>query len=260
MKLECDVEKLKNAILKTERVTGKNLSLPILNSILLIASEKNLKLRATNLSLGIEIEIPAKVYKEGVSASSGDVLSNFFANIYKDETALLELKSGNLSIKTKNNAALIKNYSHEDFPTLPIVKENLFKIDAEKLLDGIKSVYFSAALSDIKPEFASVYVFTDRDDLIFVATDSFRLAEKKIKLKNVIGAGLSASIIFFLVSNFGVWLGSPMYPQNISGLITCYITGIPFFGNTIGGDLFYSAVLFGTFELAKYKFPKLAMV
>ena len=184
MKLECDVEKLKNAILKTERVTGKNLSLPILNSILLIASEKNLKLRATNLSLGIEIEIPAKVYKEGVSASSGDVLSNFFANIYKDETALLELKSRNLSIKTKNNAALIKNYSHEDFPTLPIVKENLFKIDAEKLLDGIKSVYFSAALSDIKPEFASVYVFTDRDDLIFVATDSFRLAEKKIKLKN----------------------------------------------------------------------------
>jgi|SRR3990172_2131036 len=83
---------------------------------------------------------------------------------------------------------------------------------------------------------------------------------KKIKLKNVIGAGLSASIIFFLVSNFGVWLGSPMYPQNISGLITCYITGIPFFWNTIGGDLFYSAVLFGTFELAKYKFPKLAMV
>ena len=83
---------------------------------------------------------------------------------------------------------------------------------------------------------------------------------KKIKLISVIGAGLSASIIFFLVSNFGVWLGSPMYPQNISGLIACYITGIPFFGNTIGGDLFYSAVLFGTFELAKYKFPKLAIV
>ena len=83
---------------------------------------------------------------------------------------------------------------------------------------------------------------------------------KKIKLTTVIGAGLSASIIFFLVSNFGVWLGNPMYPQNISGLMACYVTAIPFFGNTISGDLFYSAVLFGTFELAKHKFPKLAII
>jgi len=50
---------------QVERITGKNLTLPILSSVLLVASTKSLKLRSTNLSLGIEIEIPAKVEKEG---------------------------------------------------------------------------------------------------------------------------------------------------------------------------------------------------
>ena len=56
MKIECNLEKLRNSISLTERVTGKNLTLPILGSILLIASGKSLKMRATNLNIGIEIE------------------------------------------------------------------------------------------------------------------------------------------------------------------------------------------------------------
>jgi DNA polymerase III sliding clamp (beta) subunit (PCNA family) len=56
MKLECSVEKLLRGITYAERITGKNLSLPILGSILLIASGKSIKLRSTNLSLGIEVE------------------------------------------------------------------------------------------------------------------------------------------------------------------------------------------------------------
>ena len=64
MKLECGIEKIKNAISQVERITGKNLTLPVLSSILLIASGKSLKLRAMNLSLGIEVEIPAKIEKK----------------------------------------------------------------------------------------------------------------------------------------------------------------------------------------------------
>ena len=52
MKLECELEKIRNAISYAERITGKNLTLPVLSSILLIASNKSLKIRATNLSLG----------------------------------------------------------------------------------------------------------------------------------------------------------------------------------------------------------------
>lgn len=185
MKLECLVEKLKDAISKAERITGKNLTLPILNSILLIATGKSLKLRATNLSLGIEVEIPVRIEKEGIAAIQGTVLSTIFTNIYQTEKVLLELVKDNLSITTKNNTILIKNYPHEDFPTIPTISGKSIIIPAKKFIEGIKSVYYSSAVSDIKPELSSVYIYYDGDALVFVSTDSFRLAEKKILVKGI---------------------------------------------------------------------------
>ena len=103
MKLECDLEKIKLAILKVEKITGKNLTLPVLNSILITAFKKSIKLRATNLSLGIEVEVPARIEKEGVVAVTGSVLTNTFSNIFTNESVNLEDDNGNLSIKTKIN-------------------------------------------------------------------------------------------------------------------------------------------------------------
>lgn len=93
---------------------------------------------------------------------------------------------------------------------------------------------------------------------------------KKVSLTRVIGASLTASVLFFLVTNFGSWLGSPMYPQTFSGLMASYAAGIPFitnpgadnyfFLNTVIGDLMFTGVLFGGFELIKIQFPKLVRV
>ncbi|MEX2052281.1 MAG: DNA polymerase III subunit beta [Candidatus Paceibacterota bacterium] len=185
MKLECGVEKIKNGILQAERITGKNLTLPVLNSILLTASGKSLKLRSTNLNLGVEIEIPAKIENEGVVAVSGSVLSGIFSNIVGNESVILESNDGNLMVKTKKSRIKIKGNQHEDFPTIPQVEGSNFEIDSKKLIEGIKSVYYSSSVSDIKPEISSVYIYTNEDNLIFVSTDSFRLAEKKIKVKGL---------------------------------------------------------------------------
>lgn len=83
---------------------------------------------------------------------------------------------------------------------------------------------------------------------------------KKVRPMKILGASLSASVLFFIISNFGVWTSGLMYPypMTIEGLMTCYIAAIPFFGGTLSGDLVYSGILFGAFELAKYKFPVLA--
>jgi len=185
MKLECKIEELKNAILQTERITGKNLTLPILNSILLIASGKSLKLRSTNLSLGIEIEIGAKIDKEGVVAVSGSVLGGIFSNIFQKEGVYLEGVDGNLLIKTKKSQTKLKGQPCDDFPTIPLVAGKSFEIESKKLTEGIKSVYYSSAFSDIKPEISSVFLYTNEENLVFVSTDSFRLAEKKIKVKGI---------------------------------------------------------------------------
>ncbi|MGF1669788.1 MAG: DUF6580 family putative transport protein [Balneolaceae bacterium] len=82
---------------------------------------------------------------------------------------------------------------------------------------------------------------------------------KKVTVPRIIGGALSASVIFFIVSNFGVWLTSPMYPLNFGGLIASYTAAIPFFHNTLAGDLVYCSVLFGAYEYAKFKYPSLAV-
>ncbi|MBK7410783.1 MAG: hypothetical protein IPL49_15660 [Saprospirales bacterium] len=83
------------------------------------------------------------------------------------------------------------------------------------------------------------------------------LALKKVSPLRLIGASLSASLLFFLVSNFGVWLQGGMYPQSFSGLMMCYAAGLPFFRNTVLGDLFFVSVLFGAFEWVQYRYPAL---
>ena len=69
---------------------------------------------------------------------------------------------------------------------------------------------------------------------------------------------LAGAIQFFLVTNFAVWATSiGSYPKTAAGLATCYMAGIPFFWNTLAGDAFYAAVLFGGMALAERKFPAL---
>jgi hypothetical protein len=74
----------------------------------------------------------------------------------------------------------------------------------------------------------------------------------------VIGASLTGSLLFFIVTNFGVWVSAQSgYAHNVSGLLECYVAAIPFFRNTLAGDLMYVGVLFGVYELAKKYVPAL---
>ena len=72
----------------------------------------------------------------------------------------------------------------------------------------------------------------------------------------IAGASLAASLLFFIISNFAVWL-SGGYPMTLAGLAACYTAAIPFFWNSVAGDLFFSALLFGGFALMERGFPAL---
>lgn len=79
---------------------------------------------------------------------------------------------------------------------------------------------------------------------------------KRVNIKNVLIASLSASLIFYIISNFGVWVVDPinMYPNSGAGLFACYVAGLPYLLGTIFGDFFYSAIFFSAFELAQSRF------
>jgi DNA polymerase-3 subunit beta len=137
--------------------------------------------------LGIEASIPAKVEKEGSVAVPASVFYNAISSTYGSQTVTLELVRGNLQVSTPTSTTLIKALPHEDFPTIPVVKDPVeVTLPADEFLRGLRAVWYSASLSSIKPELASVYLFVDGKKLFFVATDSFRLAEKHIPLQRSI--------------------------------------------------------------------------
>lgn len=79
----------------------------------------------------------------------------------------------------------------------------------------------------------------------------------KVTGARVLGYGLAGSVLFFVVTNFGAWLGSAMYPQTPQGLAAAYVAGIPFFQWTVLGTLAYAALLFGGFALLRRQVPAL---
>ena len=71
----------------------------------------------------------------------------------------------------------------------------------------------------------------------------------RVRALPVAGYAFASAVMFYLVTNFFVWLTGTMYPHDGAGLIACYVAGIPFFNGTLAGTLLWSAVLFGGFEL-----------
>jgi len=82
------------------------------------------------------------------------------------------------------------------------------------------------------------------------------------KWYTIFAASLLSSILFFILTNFAVWAFTNWYPKDLQGFIQCYLMAIPFFKNTLLGDLFYVTLFFGIYQLAevfivkKFKVPE----
>ncbi|PIQ68726.1 MAG: DNA polymerase III subunit beta [Candidatus Taylorbacteria bacterium CG11_big_fil_rev_8_21_14_0_20_46_11] len=183
MKIEVIKEKLQIAISKTERFSGKHLSLPILSHLLLIAKNGTLTIRSTNLDMGVEYTFPVKIEREGVVAVPATVFSSFVSNLRNAKNINIEQKEQKLHVSSSGASALINIGMADDFPTIPKASGSSFLLDPQVLVKGFRSVQYAGAVGNLKPELSSVYVYHENEDLVFVATDSFRLAEKKVSVK-----------------------------------------------------------------------------
>jgi hypothetical protein len=81
-----------------------------------------------------------------------------------------------------------------------------------------------------------------------MAMGGYYFLQKTTTLR-IFGCAISSSLLFFAISNFGVWTEGVWYPHTLSGLLHCYLAGIPFLPGTFWSDLFYSGILFGTYAL-----------
>lgn len=187
MKFECSHEKIISAISRVEKVTGKHPTLPVLSCILCTATvDGKVVFRATNLHVGVEITISAKVTEAGICALPGNYLLQTLLGIKETEIIVCETENDIFHIQTKQSRTKLKTFSYEDFPELPkkIESDSEITIPTQDFITGIKSVLFAGSNSEIKPELSSIYMYGKENHLYFVATDAFRLAEKKIPFKN----------------------------------------------------------------------------
>ena len=187
MKFEILKENIVKELSQAEKITGKNLTLPVLSAVLIEAGKNTITIRATNLDLGIELVTPAKVIEMGKVAISARIILSFLNNIKDGEKLEFELVGGVLKINSSFSTVSINTFPSEEFPLIPRIEaETEFNIKPEDFVSGLRSVVYSSSVSSMKPELASVYIYKNGEgDLVFVATDSFRLAEKKIKAKGI---------------------------------------------------------------------------
>lgn len=177
-----------------ERFTGKNLTLPILGNIILEHDGHNLKVTATNLEYALQAEIPGKSEKPGKVCIPAKVISSLVQSL-KEEKVGLEEKRGGLAVITDTRRVFINGVQAEDFPMIPKIKKtSTFSVDSSLLQEAFLKVFPAVSSSEFKPELTGVSIRASQKEICLAATDTFRLAEKKIETSEKI-KGDSVSFI-----------------------------------------------------------------
>lgn len=177
-------ENLKHGLSMVGGIAGRNPNLPILNNVLIKTENKNIKLITTDLEIGIVSTIRGKMEKEGVFTVNAKTISDY-VNLLPNKKIEIDQQGENLEIKCENYKTKIKGQVSDDFPLIPKVeKENKIKIKTEELKKALNQVVFSVASGDSRIELSGVLFSFDKEELTLAATDSYRLAEKKISIKS----------------------------------------------------------------------------
>ncbi|MCK5044230.1 DNA polymerase III subunit beta [Candidatus Parcubacteria bacterium] len=177
-------ENLKRGLDIVERITGKNLTLPILNNVLISVKKNLLKLSTTDLEVGINYWTLTKTEKEGkITVPAKLILS--LVNSLPNKKITLEEKDQVLNINCDNYNVKIKGQSPDDFPIIPKTETTDFiEINSIPFYKGISQVVEFSSLNQTKPEISGIYFNLQKNALKIVATDSFRLAEKTLYFKD----------------------------------------------------------------------------
>lgn len=183
MEIVCLQENLKKGINTIQNIIGKNLTLPILNNILLVVEKKRLKLVSTDLEMAITHWTSGKVKKEGEITLPAKLLSDLVNNL-PNKKIEIKTKDSSLQIKCENFKSIIKGMDSKEFPIIPKIKNgSVMKIKTSELKQALSQVVNFASLSDIRPEISGIFMDFNSKGIKFVATDSFRLGEKILLLK-----------------------------------------------------------------------------
>jgi len=178
-------ENLKRGLNIVGHLSSKNVNLPILNNILIKAENGNIEFISTNLEIGITHQVRGKIETDGEFTVESKLISEYANLLSGGEKVKLELVDNEIKVECGNYKTKIKGESAKEFPLIPTVaRDTYYSCDINDLKKALLSVVFSVSNSENRVELTGVLFSFNNDKLNLAATDSYRLAEREITLKN----------------------------------------------------------------------------
>lgn len=187
MKFSCLQENLNNSFSVLSHLSTKNINLPILKNVLMKIENKNLVFTSTNLEIAINCRLRGKVEEDGEFTVPLKLVSEYI-NLLPNEKIDLELTDNNfIEIKCNKYETKIKGLAAGDFPLIPKVEhQKIAKFKLADLKKAIEEVIFSVSSNETRAEISGIlfdFNNLEKNKLVLAGTDSFRLSERKIDLK-----------------------------------------------------------------------------
>ncbi len=179
MKIVCTQENLNKSLQAVGRIPKKDSTLPILNNVLIEASQGNIILKATDLEIGANITLRGKVEEEGSVTIPANLLMEYVSTLPKQNVEISS-KDESVSLTCGSFSSTLLGMRHDDFPLIPKIESGKHvKIGAALFKAQLSDVMNFAALDEMRPEIAGVHFEVEGEKLILAATDGHRLAEAK---------------------------------------------------------------------------------
>jgi DNA polymerase-3 subunit beta len=193
-------ENLNSALVNVSRFVSSKSQLPILSNILFTTDNGRLKLSATNLEVGINYWLGAKIAKEGTVTVPAKELAEFVSYLPPGKLDISLNENNLLTVTSAKAQSTFTTIPSTDFPQIPSIDPSTaFELDLSLLSQSITQISFAAATDDTRPVLTAVLFHLTPDQLSLVATDGFRLSLKSIKLVNAVNLNPDQPEISFLI-------------------------------------------------------------
>ena len=183
MKLQILQENLSSALNIASRFSSNKVQLPVLGNILFSAKKSKLVISSTNLEISVSINVGAKVLEEGDLSMPARVITELVGNL-PHETIDIETTKEQLKVATSGFASTVLGMNSGDFPKIPgnITTAKALNIQQKDFVEALSHVIFATSIDETRPVLTGVLIILNKGELSLVATDGFRLSQKKIKI------------------------------------------------------------------------------
>lgn len=187
MKIECLQENLNKGLNIITHITSKNNTLPILNNILVETLKNELKLAATNLEIGMEVNVRCKIIENGKMLIPSQLFSEYISTLPQKNIIISSLEDNKVNINCDdgNINTTINCFNSDDFPIIPeIDKKEKITVNTKDIKNILYRVINSVSLNNTRPEINGILFKIENNLMFIVGTDGYRLSEGITKINN----------------------------------------------------------------------------